>query len=196
MANDALGVTQMVALSDEFLTGAGYEHAVGTELGSGNARLYEDRFGFVCVAVFGSWSELAAGWPDVFGELVELVSERVPASDAKVWETYLVMLTPDRISTEERTVASAIRYDMRRVRKIVGTGDEIRQVADIERVLRPLLPLRPMAIDSAQTESALDLLPDLLDSSDVPGAAVTAAVDAFKDGAAVVTALDEWIAER
>ena len=196
MAGDALGVTQMIALSHEFLANAGYEQATTAEFGSGNGRIYEDRYGLVCVAVFGSWAELAATWPDLFGDLVELVSESIPSSDAKVWETYLVMLTPDRLSAKERPVASAIRYDMRRVRKIVATGDEIQQVSDIERVLRPLLPLQPLAADSTTSESALDLLPGLLGSDKLPTIAVNAAVYAFKDGAAIVTALDQWVGQR
>jgi len=196
MAERSLGVTELYALSREVLIEAGYSQGTLSELGSGRGRLFEDMYGLVCVAVFRTWTELINDWPDVFGELVDLVSVRVPATDAKSWETYLVMMTPDAVPTEEHGSVSAIRYDMRRVRKLVATGDELRGASDVERVLRPLLPLHPIALPIGEDSSALDLLPGLLASQSLPVDAIVSAVHAFKNGQAVITALDGWAAEQ
>lgn len=196
MADGSLGVTELWALSEDVLLRSGYVQARNIELDSGRGRLFEDRYGLVCVSVFPTWADLAGEWPDMFGELVELVSTRVPATDAKSWETYLVLLTPDLIPRGEESIAAAIRYDMRRVRKMVATGAEMQASHDVERFLRPLLPLEPPTPLSSEDASALDLLPELLAAPNLPAAAVSVVVDAFKDGRAVITALDQWQAQR
>lgn len=196
MAETSLGVTELWALSEEVLVRSAYTKAQSVELDSGRGRLFEDRYGLVCIAVFPTWADLAAGWADVFGELVELVSTRVPATDAKSWESYLVLLTPDLVARADEAAAAAIRYDMRRVRKLVATGAELRTSSDVERFLRPLLPLEPPTPPSDVDASALDLLPGLLAAPNLPADAISVAVDAFKDGRAVITALDEWQGRR
>jgi hypothetical protein len=188
-------VTDLIALSGEFLEKAGYQQAESLALDDRRGRLYEDRFGTVCVAVFPTWQDLEGEWPDVYGELLEVVSENIPASDSKVWETYLVMLTPDLISPAQESTATSIRYDMRRARKIVATGDELHHASDVERVLRPLLPLEPSALADGE-ESSLDLLSGLIASPSVPSAAVEVAVTAFKNGQAIVTSLHDWLSSE
>ena len=59
-----------------------------------NARVFEDPFGVVCIAVFDTWQELDADWPDAQAAVVELLSEHVSAGEPKAWEGYLVLLTP------------------------------------------------------------------------------------------------------
>jgi hypothetical protein len=80
---------------------------------------------------------------------------------------------------------------MTRVRKLVASGSELQTLSDVERVLRPLLPLEPESAD-LNVSSALDLLPDLLQSEQVPRDAVVAAIDAFRTSASVIDALHAW----
>lgn len=193
----SLTATELTAAAADFLFAGGYREVPQEVLAShslSGARVFEDAYGVAAVVVFDAWDDVVASWPDYQGGLVDLMSSYLPGVDAKAWEGYLVLLTPGGLGAAAHDEANAIRYDMTRVRKLVGAGDELQTLADVGRVLRPLLPLQPQAL-ATESAGALDLLPDLLDAPDLPADAIRASIEAFKQSKPVIEALYEWGAE-
>lgn len=191
--SESFTATGLLAASTDFLARAGYAPIPDEMLerfNSERARAFEDAYGVVLVAVYDTWDQLATSWPDDQGRLVDLLSAYVPREEAKAWEGYLVLLTPGGESEEAEVEANQIRYNMTRVRKLVGIGSEMNTLADLERVLRPLLPIQIAPI-AAQSESVLDLLPDLLATDSLPESLVREAIRAFSESRAIVEALHE-----
>jgi hypothetical protein len=89
-----------------------------------------------------------------------------------------VLLTPG-LAPSETDAIEGVRYNTTRLRKLVGTGDDLKLPTDVERVLRPLLPLHPERASLGQ-ESALDLLPKLLAAAEIPEEITRVLVDAFR----------------
>jgi len=141
-----------------------------------NARLYEDPYSIASVAVYETWHELTTGWIQLQESLVELISHYWTRADAKAWDGYLVLLTP---ATPTSSVeAEAIRYNTTRLRKLLATGDDLRRLSDITRVLAPLLPLD--AIATTADETALEMLPRLLAPHGIDEEHVRTLVAAFE----------------
>lgn len=185
--------TGLFAAATEFLLEADYRPVpenVVAEYGLESGRVFEDPYGVVAVIVYGTWEQLWGSWPDHQEALVSLMSAYVPSAEAKAWEGYLVLLTLGGVSEEAELGANEIRYDMSRVRKLVGIGDELRSLSDLERVLRPLLPIRPRALPSG-SESALDLLPDLVSSAELSADVVRTAITAFVESRPIVEAIHD-----
>jgi hypothetical protein len=65
------------------------------------------------------------------------------------------------IALSSDAAIEGLRYDTNRLRKLVATGEDLSAAGDVERLLRPLLPLRN-AQGSITQGTALDLLPGLL----------------------------------
>lgn len=84
--------------------------------------------------------------------------------------------------------ADVIRRDTTFVRKLVGTGEELRRGTDVIDILRPLLPLRVDEADSARGDT-LDLLPRVLSERGVGEDPVKTVVQAFRDQRPLVEAL-------
>lgn len=181
MQGSALTTTDLIAAASTSLEESGYTRIEESQLGEWpitGARLFEDAYSVVSVIVYETWTELASSWADAQAALVELMSEHMTSADAKAWEGYLALLTlaPSPAGVEDGV--SAIRYDTSRVRKLVATGDELKRLSDVERVMLPLLPI-DAALDATAEGSALDLLPDLLASQGVDRDAVTIVIEAF-----------------
>lgn len=193
-SSESLTQTGLLAAATEFLQDANYllvPEAVADEYGLGTGRVFEDPYGVVAVMVYGTWDELWSSWPDHQGALVSLMSDHVASVEAKAWEGYLVLLTLGGVNEEAELGANEIRYNMSRVRKLVGIGDELRSLSDLERVLRPLLPIRPGELPDG-SESALDLLPDLVSSPELPADVVRVAISAFLESRPIVEAIHDF----
>jgi len=193
-----LTATQILASASETLTDGGYtriEGELGGKFSAGSTRLFEDPYALVAVVVFETWRELEASWPEAQGAFVDLISNFVTASDAKAWDGYIVLLTPALMSPETKSQATDIRYDTSRVRKLVGSGDELKSLSDIDRVLLPLLPLDSES-DVQERESVLNQLPNLLSGQGVPQGAVRAIVDAFVQQRALMERLSEYVSQQ
>ena len=175
-----LTATALAAFASQILDEAGYHRirAQRSDPALRTVRLYEDAYGVVAVVVYETWVELAASWPDVQGELVDLMSSHLERHDAKAHEGYLVLLTPSVIPADARSESMAIERDTTYVRKLLGTGEVVRSLADARRVLLPLLPLEPLT-ELVELRSALDLLPGILDRRGIPEEAVRVAIRAF-----------------
>lgn len=181
--------TDLVATATNVLERGGY-HAVRDgfpEWNSPTTRLYEDEYGVVGLAVFSSCGDLVRFWADLQGSLVDVISRHVGRSEGKAWDGYLVLLTPGVPPSGDLAV-DAIRADTTRLRKIVGTGDELSGASDTERLLLPLLPLKAeRALVSGG--GALDFLPRYLADRGVPSGVTAALLRSFRDQKPLMEAL-------
>lgn len=157
---------------------------------SSDARLFEDEYNVVGVAVFGTCAELRRSWPNLQASLIDLISAKVGLSD-KSWDGYLVLLSPGTAPTEELEIEE-IRRDTTRLRKLVATGEDIRVANDVARVLRPLLPLATIS-GWLEGTSALDQLPDLLAENGIERGTTALLVRAFLSQHSMIEALHEQV---
>jgi len=194
MAGGPLTATDLIAAASMSLEAGGYSRVSDDKLGgraTADARLYEDPYSVVSLIVYEAWSELASSWTEAQAELVELMSAYMTSADPKSWEGYLVLLTPGSASGDEVQSLSSIRYDISRVRKLVATGDELKQISDVHRTLLPLLPLEAAPTGDGDG-SVLDLLPSLLASQGIDAGAVKSIIDAFAAQQPLVESLHEY----
>jgi hypothetical protein len=178
VTSDRLTTTELISAASSLLEAAGYGR-VDPALGdwASSVRMFEDPYCVVAVASLDTCEELLARWPDLQGDVVNALSVHWASVDAKAWDGYLVLLSPsDAPSLQEEL--ERIRYDTTRLRKLVATGDALATIADLERLLRPLLPLG-VEEGTAPTESALDLLPSVLGEKDIAEDVTAALIDAF-----------------
>ena len=188
---DSLSTTSILAAASEIFHAGGYLSVDQRRVEKWpitNARIFEDPCSIVAVVVYETWRHLSSGWTQAQGMLVELISEHVSSAEAKAWDGYLVLLTPDIPSIHEQIEATRIRQDTSRVRKLVAAGGELRGLADVERALLPFVPLRADPQFAVQ-ESVLDMLPELLARKGLPEDAVRALIDAFSEQRPLIEAL-------
>jgi hypothetical protein len=173
--------TDLIASATGVLVGGGYRPIRDgfPEWNTDSARLFEDEYGVVGLAVFSTFSDLLRSWTGLQGSLVEAISARVGRSESKAWDGYLVLLTLGT-PPSDRSEVEGVRYDTSRLRKIVATGDDLADGMDVERFLRALLPLRPQ-VSEVSGESVLDLLPDLLAANNIDRETTNVIVRAFLD---------------
>jgi len=187
---------ELMAVASETLTAGGYRRIEGrfADWDTSQARLFEDKYNVVGVAIFDTCTELLQSWPDLQGSLVEIISQNVAQTESKSWDGYLVLLTP-AVAPSESAHLEHIRYDTNRIRKLVASGAELKLPGAAARVLRPLLPLIEGASVPAPA-SVLDLLPDLLARSDVPRNATEAVLKAFKTQAPIMDQLHDTLTKK
>ena len=183
MTNSPTGLTStdLIAAASQALTNGGYQ-LVDRKFEAWDtptSRLFEDEYNVVGVVIFDTCAELLRAWPDLQGSLVDVISSQVGREEGKSWDGYLVLLTAGVAPSEDAGI-EAVRYNITRLRKLVATGDDLRSPADVERVLRPLLPLGQERASLSQ-ESALDLLPRLLADQGIPKETTQLLVDAFRE---------------
>ncbi len=141
-------------------------------------RLFEDAYSIVAIVAFQTWSDLIHEWVDSQASLVELISEHLSHDEYKSWEGYLVLLTPGLVPTSEQQQIERIRYDTGRVRKLVSTGAQLKEVSDVEEALLPLLPLDE-PLEDASSDAVLTRLPELLGGQELSSDSIQTVVDAF-----------------
>ena len=154
--------TDLIATSSSVMEAGGYQ-PIRTGFPKWNTtstRLFEDKYNVVGIAVFTTSSELLSSWADLQGALVDVISRYVGQTESKAWDGYLVLLTTGIAPSSDAEIEE-LRYDTTRLRKLVATGEDLSTAGDVERLLRPLLPLRT-AQGSISRGTALDLLPELL----------------------------------
>jgi hypothetical protein len=178
-----LTATELLAAATDVLGKAGYKQ-VATRSSSGwpdrTSRLFEDSYGIVAVLVYETWSELAETWADAQAALVQTMSTYIRANEPKAWDGYLVLLTGGVSGDLVNSRADDIRRNTTRVRKLVGTGDEMRSLSDVEIVLLPLLPL-DLGKTIANQAPILDLLPGILSRHGIPQDTSEVLIKAFRD---------------
>ncbi len=158
----AMTSTDLIAASSSVLEGGGYKPILAgfPEWNTTSTRLFEDKYNVVGIAVYPTITELLHSWTGLQGALVDVISRHVGRAENKSWDGYLVLLTTN-IAPSADIEIDRIRHDTTRLRKLVAIGDDLSTAGDVERLLRPLLPLRTAGtlIDQG---TALELLPGLL----------------------------------
>lgn len=188
---DVLSSSTLLPFASDVMTRSGYKEVAFERSETWSLRLFEDEFGVVAICAFDTVGELLARWPTAQADLVTILSRSVNREESKAWEGYLVLLTPASVAGK-RDELEAIRYNTTRVRKIVATGDELRTIDDVRRVLSGLLPFAHVgSIGGGANLTALDLLPEVLVKAGVSTADADAIVSAFVDHRPLLPALHE-----
>lgn len=183
--------TDLLASASSILESGKYKRVQDTRIQqwpTPNYRVFEDDYHLVALVVYETWEKLVSNWMDAQTALVDLMSNYMTSSDPKAWDGYLVLLTTGVPGLESSEKVNEIRYDTTRVRKIVGTSEDIITIGDVKRVLQSLLPLEPeLHLDVG--ESALDILPSLLAQRGLQEEYVATVVNAFRDRQPIVERL-------
>ena len=82
-------VTTLVAAATETLEELGYSIIESTGVDNWHAtvaRVYEDPYSIVCIAVYETWRDLCSSWINDQANLVGLISNHLSRTDAKAWE--------------------------------------------------------------------------------------------------------------
>jgi hypothetical protein len=187
----SLTPTDLISSATQILNDGGYEQITHgfPDWNTQTARLFEDKYSIVGLVVFETCGELLRTWTDLQGSLVSVISRQIGREESKAWDGYLVLLSTGIAPSEEIAIES-IRYNTGRVRKLVATGEDLQSPTDVERVLRPLLPLRVERASLGQ-ETALDLLPKLLSIHDIPEDATRTLIKAFREQSSLLEALND-----
>lgn len=192
MADTELTPATILAEAANVLSAGGYRVDRATELKlrlpPERALLAEDKYGIVAVVVYDTWTDLAASWAPAQASIVEAVSNAYTRLDRKAWDGYLVLLTA-AYPSEGDVTPQQIRYDTTRIRKLVATGDDLRSISDISRVLAPLLPLTLDTAEIGESPSLLDELPLRLAEAGIPTDVAEVAVAAFRSQRPIVEEL-------
>ena len=180
--NTAFTTTTLIADAARVLVESGFRvvdpSATGTWRAT-EARVFEDAYSVVCIAIYDTWAALSSQWANDQANLVELISRHFTRTDAKVWDGYLVLLTPSVVPATERQAFIDIQRNTVHVRKLLAAGDELETVNPVHRTLLPLLPLE---IQEAQRpENVLLSLPALLARRGVEEEVSRVAIEAFLD---------------
>jgi hypothetical protein len=183
--------TELVAMASAILKAGSYQSIQGKfpEWDTPSTRLFEDEYNVVGLAVFATCAELLRSWADLQGSLVDVISRRIGQTENKAWDGYLVLLTTGMAPSNDLDI-EAIRYDTTRLRKLVATGEDLTVAGDVERLLRPLLPLSAER-ESVTQGSALDRLPELLANYDVDRQTTATIVKSFVDQKPLMEALHQ-----
>jgi hypothetical protein len=183
MTDETLSETQLTIAVRELLIQGGYSEVSAERielLKSDRARVYEDVYAIVSVVVFPTWTELATKWAEVQADFVGLLSKYLGRADAKAWDAYLVLLTPAN-ALEQWHEAEEIRRDTTRVRKLVGTGEDLRSLGDVATLVSSLLPIDSPNAVTAKAQTVWSLVYQSLERKSVQQDAVQALVKAYED---------------
>ena len=195
--NTPFTITTLIAAASEILEGSGFRtvnpSATGTWRAT-EARVYEDAYSVVCVAIYETWAALSAQWADDQANLVELISKHFARTEAKAWDGYLVLLTPSIVPATERQEAIDIQRNTVHVRKLFAAGDELETVHAVRRTLLPLLPLE---IQETQRQSnVLHTLPPLLARHGVDEESSRVALAAFLEQRPIIEAIHKLMEDQ
>lgn len=190
--------TNLIGASAEAFQAGGYRdvdpsRVVGWPAAS--ARIFEDEFGIVAAVAFETWSDLVDNWQDVQSAFVDLITENLSQGIPKAWEGFLILMTPSPVPVTERDLATSIRVDLHRVRKLLITGDELGGLGSVRRTVLSLLPF-DIPHSMTDSDSTLEMLPSLLQGSGVPVEETEAVVAAFLRGESLLENLQQVIEER
>jgi len=198
MTNSSLGFTStdLIVAASQTLIDGGYHQIAARfrEWDTPTSRLFEDEYGVVGIVVFDTCAELLRTWPDLQASLVDVISRHVGKEESKSWDGYLVLLSPG-IAPSASAAIEDVRYNTTRLRKLVATADDLKRPTDVERVLRPLLPL-PQERANLGQESALDLLPRLLAEQKISEGVTRVLVDAFREQSPLLERLHQQWGEQ
>ena len=193
-SSDVLTTTGLLAAAQDALLEAGYklvDIADSQPSLHDQARLLQNQYSVVMVATFETWESLVESWPDYQSATVESMSKFLRRGEAKASDGYLVLLTPSPVPIGEMAYANKIRSDTSRLRKLLGTADDLRTISDVPKVIASLLP-RSVQPGDGSGDNSLDALPRVLEQHDIEPAATKVVVDAFKANAPIMQRLHQF----
>lgn len=181
--------TQLLATASSVLVHGGYRTIEAGFEGWNTltSRLFEDEYNIVGIVVFETCSDLVESWPDYQGQLVSVMSKRLGRNESKSWDGYLVLLTPSMAPSEDSQI-NEIRHDTTFLRKLVGTGETLGTSLDVERLLRPLLPLN-LSLQTLESRSVLEMLPELLQREGITYDTTLMLLDAYAEQRSLIEVL-------
>lgn len=150
--------------------------------------LAEDEFGIVLAIVTETAELIESQWCDYQAKFVEYLGSKLNKFDPKVWEAYMVLLTPSVTPRSLFPHLERIRLDTSQIRKLIITGEQLTALSDIARALLPVLPLDESDAEGSQ-ESLLDTLPDLLEDRGVDRDSLEAVISAYRSQDSLMTTL-------
>ena len=192
--NASFTVTSLMATANKILRDASFrvaEDAMASSWRAASARVYEDSYSVVCVAVYETWADLDAWWMEDQATLVDLISNRLTRAEAKAWDGYLVLLTPSVVPTTDRLRAVRIQRDTLYVRKIVADGSELGLKDAVGHALLPLLPLE--GYDVLEPSDVFETLLSLLTSRGIEQGTAQAAITAFRQQRPIIAEIYEFM---
>jgi hypothetical protein len=160
-----------------------------------NQIIFEDSYCVGMVVYFEDWNTLKKNWIDIQTSLVERVSTVFSQTDRKSWEVYLVLFTLAHVPNAEAAEAKAIRYDTNRVRKLLSTGENLRELSDVENTLLPLLPIQDTTRLTTGPE-ILKRLPEVMGAKSSGANLIKIAVQAFESGESLASAIHKHWSEE
>jgi hypothetical protein len=169
-----MSTSELARLPDvgRLLSSGGYQVAKN-ELAGTPVLLAETPYALVACAEFTDWDKLDEQVSDVQGALTQFASS---GPSARNWDLYVValVLSPAH-ETASRALAESIEADTRYARKFVriAIGQD-----ELDRALRPLMPLRPPA--DLTIRDPLDELREELETLNVTHELANVAVDSFR----------------
>ena len=155
------------------------------------ARLLQNRYSVVMIATFETWETLVETWPDYQNATVEAMSQFLRQGEAKAADGYLVLLTPNPVPVGQMSNANQIRSDTARLRKLLGTAEDLRTISDVRKVIASLLPLAVPPGDGSG-DGSLDALPRILQQHGIEPAATEVVVAAFTANAPIMPRLHQF----
>ena len=190
-------VTTLVAAASEVLEIAGFRPvppSATDNWGATIARVFEDPYSIVCVAVYETWDDLSSRWTKDQASLVTLISKHLLRTDAKAWDGYLALLTPSFVPADERPDFVKIQRNTLHLRKLLAGGDELKSVGGVRRTLLPLLPLEEY--DALKPRNILDSLPPLLTHYGLDEEPVRIAIEAFQYQRTIIEQLHSFVIKK
>lgn len=196
-SSNAITTTALLAEAGNILEDAGFRAVAPSITGewrATGAKVYEDAYSIVCIAVYETWADLASSWPDDQTNLVRLISKYFTRTEAKAWDGYLVLFTPSVVPAAARREAVAVQRNTLHVRKLFAAGDELRSLRAVRHTLLPLLPLENSEVD--RTGNVLESLPPLLAARGVDPEVSEVAISAFLEQRPIIEAIHGFTANK
>lgn len=154
--------------------------------------LAEDQFAIVAVSAYETVKELVDRWADIQADLVHYFDKRLSRADPKLWECYLILLSPSTPSSSQKDKIEQIRYDTREIRKIIVTGHDLETTKDVSDALLPVLPMEKIE-SLAENKSDLEELPFILAQHGADPESVRIVVRAFDQQGSIMQELHEHL---
>lgn len=182
MNSDQNSATELLAAARDVLTRNGFTEVTAYRLSGFDSSftcIFEDPYSLVAIVFYETWGDLKRSWVDAQTAFVELISSHISREEQKSWEGYLLLWTTDFVTPSEVEHRQEIQYNTGRVRKLVSTGEHLKEIVDVRHALLPLLPISE-SFQSTDGEGVLDRIPELLASNDLPKEKIRAVVKAFE----------------
>ena len=84
-----------------------------------------------------------------------------------------------------------IQYNTGRVRKLICSGEQLKEIVGVNTALLPLLPITDF-LGQGSDENVLAMIPDLLQSSEISKNKIQTVVSAFEQHESLVEALHNF----